>query len=229
MNAKVACGTPAEQGDSGIDYFREWPDELINSMTAIAVQVTGDSMVDAGFVEGDEVAVEIGREVEEGDIVVALIDGESVVKGFMYDEEGRPWLVPQNEKYSAIPITEKSNLKIVGVVTGLYRRKEKLRTSKMIGYLMKAKGPGRPQALSISDITSKEHLRQLHKAIDGKRGKEVANVIRFACEKGGVSSVPKFPAVQEEFGDIGSRQVFSRYFNMEMTATERRAVENALA
>ena len=83
-----------------------------------ALRVRGDSMIDAGIVEGDYVVVRRQEEAAHGEIVVAAIDGEVTVKRF-YRQRGEIWLMPETPAFS--PISAK-DAHIVGRVIGLYRK-----------------------------------------------------------------------------------------------------------
>lgn len=83
------------------------------------VKVKGDSMKDAGIVEGDMILVERGREARDGDIVVAEIDGEWTLKFLRKGAKGS-FLEPANAKYK--PIYPKQSLKIGAVVRAVVRK-----------------------------------------------------------------------------------------------------------
>lgn len=71
-----------------------------------ALKVTGDSMIDAGIYDGDIVVLEPGIP-RNGDIVAALIDGESTLKRFIRPAGGKPYLKAENPRYPAFyPATE---------------------------------------------------------------------------------------------------------------------------
>lgn len=85
---------------------------------AFALKVRGDSMIDAHICDGDTVVLEI-REPRNGDVVAALIDGETTLKRYVV-ERGIPYLHAENEAYpDLIPIQE---LVIQGVMVALLRR-----------------------------------------------------------------------------------------------------------
>jgi len=87
-----------------------------------ALRVTGDSMIDRHILDGDVVVLEHGPEPRHGEIVAALIDGESTLKTFLR-KSGKPYLKAENPKYpDLIPAQE---LMIQGVVRALLRRLEK--------------------------------------------------------------------------------------------------------
>ncbi len=83
-----------------------------------ALRVRGDSMIDAGIVDGDYVVVRRQEEASHGEIVVAAIEEEVTVKRF-YRQRGETWLMPENPAYRPISARDAH---IVGKVMGLYRR-----------------------------------------------------------------------------------------------------------
>jgi repressor LexA len=87
-----------------------------------ALRVQGDSMVGAHIIDGDIVILEDSKEVHNGDIVAALIDGETTLKRYVM-EHGRPYLKAENPRYpNLIPARE---LKIQGVMVSLVRKQER--------------------------------------------------------------------------------------------------------
>ena len=90
-----------------------------------ALRVRGDSMIDAHVVDGDIVILEDRKDVQSGDIVAALIDGETTLKRYVM-EHGRPYLKAENPRYpNLIPARE---LKIQGVMVSLVRKQERRKT-----------------------------------------------------------------------------------------------------
>lgn len=91
------------------------------SRNTFALRVTGDSMIDRHILNGDIVVLEHGPEPRHGDIVAALIDGESTLKTFLR-KSSKPYLKAENPKYpDLIPAQE---LMIQGVARALLRRLE---------------------------------------------------------------------------------------------------------
>lgn len=86
---------------------------------AFALRVTGDSMIGRHILDGDFVVLEHGPEPRNGQIVAALIDGESTLKTYLM-KGGKPYLRAENPKYTdLIPAQE---LMIQGVFKALIRR-----------------------------------------------------------------------------------------------------------
>lgn len=86
------------------------------------LRVKGDSMIGAGIHEGDLALVRPQSTADNGDIVVALVDGEATLKRF-FRERGRIRLQPENPAIEPIIIRPgKGEIAIIGRVTGLYRK-----------------------------------------------------------------------------------------------------------
>jgi repressor LexA len=84
-----------------------------------ALRVRGDSMIDAHILDGDIVILEDRKDVQSGDIVAALIDGETTLKRYVM-EHGRPYLKAENSRYPNL--TPGRELRIQGVVVSLVRK-----------------------------------------------------------------------------------------------------------
>jgi repressor LexA len=91
------------------------------SPRTFALEVRGDSMIGRHILDGDVVVVEHGQTPRNGDVVAALIDGESTLKTYMA-EKGKPYLRAENPRYpKLIPAGE---LVIQGVVVALIRKRK---------------------------------------------------------------------------------------------------------
>jgi repressor LexA len=116
---RVAAGQPilAEECiEDRLDVGRAFGD----TSDLFALRVRGDSMVDAGILDGDVVIVRQRDQAKPGAIVVALIGDEATVK-YYRPRAGRIELVPANEKYDPIEVTEGLDFRILGSVTGVLR------------------------------------------------------------------------------------------------------------
>lgn len=83
-----------------------------------ALRVVGDSMVDAGIFEGDVAIIHKQTEISDGDIAVAMVDGEVTVKTF-YRENGRVRLQPENRSMRPIIVKD---VEILGKVVSIIRK-----------------------------------------------------------------------------------------------------------
>src|SRR4051812_34471453 len=84
-----------------------------------ALRVRGDSMIDAHILDGDIVILEDRKDAQNGDVVAALIDGETTLKRYVL-ERGRPYLKAENPLYPNL--TPARELRIQGVMTSLIRK-----------------------------------------------------------------------------------------------------------
>ena len=92
------------------------------SARTFALRVRGDSMIGAHILDGDIVILEDRQTAKSGDIVAALIDGETTLKRYV-TERGRPYLKAENPRYpDLVPARE---LRIQGVMTSLVRKQAK--------------------------------------------------------------------------------------------------------
>ena len=92
----------------------------------VLIRVKGDSMRDAGILDGDMAVVERARTASIGQFVVAVVDGEFTLKEYRFENK-RPILIAHNPSYA--PIRPKAELEIFGIVQGIVR---KLGSSKSI-------------------------------------------------------------------------------------------------
>ena len=113
----VAAGQPilAQQNISG--YF-PLPVEMVPNSETFVLKVKGDSMINIGIYDGDQIFVECTNTARNGDVVVALIEDSATVKTF-YAENGHYRLQPENETMDPIIVNE---VKILGKVFGVFRR-----------------------------------------------------------------------------------------------------------
>jgi repressor LexA len=84
------------------------------------LEVVGESMIDAGILEGDLVLVERGRTPRRGDIVLALVDHEYTLK-YLDTEKGRPVLIPANTRFKKI-YPNPNTFKIEAVLKAVIRK-----------------------------------------------------------------------------------------------------------
>jgi SOS regulatory protein LexA len=90
-----------------------------NKDATYVLEVKGDSMIEAGIIEGDLVIVERGKQPREGDIVIAEVDGGWTMKYYRL-KSGKVYLEPANKNYPLIHPTE--SLTIAAVVKGVIRK-----------------------------------------------------------------------------------------------------------
>ena len=114
---RVAAGEPILAVENVENYF-PIPAEFMPNSQTFMLNVKGESMINAGILDGDQILVQQQSTAENGDIVVALIDDSATVKTF-YKEDGYYRLQPENDAME--PIIVKDDLKILGKVIGVFR------------------------------------------------------------------------------------------------------------
>ncbi len=116
---KVTAGVPISAVENIEEYF-PFPEQLVPSDEQVFIlEIVGESMIDAGILDGDYVIVRQQKTANNGDIVVAMTEeNEATVKRF-YKENGYVRLQPENSNMEPIIL---QNVSILGKVVGLYRR-----------------------------------------------------------------------------------------------------------
>lgn len=113
---RVAAGEPILAEQNIEDYF-PIPVEFMPNNQAFILKVKGESMINAGILDGDMVIVEQRAIARNGEMVVALIEGGATVKTF-YKEDGYIRLQPENDTMEPIIVTD---VQILGKVIGTFR------------------------------------------------------------------------------------------------------------
>jgi repressor LexA len=114
---KVAAGTPITAQEN-IEGEFVLPASFTRSSGGFMLRVAGDSMIDAAILDGDLIVVRPQRTADNGEIVVAMVDGEATVKRF-YKEDGRVRLQPENQAMEPIYARD---VTIVGRVEAVVRK-----------------------------------------------------------------------------------------------------------
>lgn len=114
---QVAAGQPLLAVENVENYF-PIPAEYMPNADTFMLLVKGDSMINAGIMDGDHVLVESRSSARNGEMVVALVEDSATVKTF-YKENGYYRLQPENDYMD--PIIIHGDLKILGKVIGVLR------------------------------------------------------------------------------------------------------------
>lgn len=115
----VAAGEPIEAVEQ--DETLDVPRSLVPPRSrTYALRVAGNSMIDEQIQDGDYVIVEARQKAENGEVVVALLDGERATVKKFYQEDGKVRLQPANPSVPPILLAE-GDVSIRGVVTGVLR------------------------------------------------------------------------------------------------------------
>jgi len=113
---KVAAGQPLLAVENIENYF-PIPTEFMPNAESFMLTVKGESMINIGIMDGDQILVQSQSDAKNGDVVVALVDDSATVKTF-YKEDGYYRLQPENDNMEPIIVEECS---IIGKVFGVMR------------------------------------------------------------------------------------------------------------
>ncbi len=115
---RIAAGSPV-LAEEDVDEIYPLPTENVGNDPVFMLEVTGDSMVDAGILHGDRVVVRRQPDANDGDIIAALIEGEEATVKRLQRLEGRVILHSENEAYAPMVFTD--GVQILGRVVAVLR------------------------------------------------------------------------------------------------------------
>ena len=118
MLGVVTAGEPILAVEDASDFFPIPPDLANSTGSLFMLTIRGESMINAGIFDGDQVLVKQQSTASDGDIVVALVEDSATVKTF-YKEKGYYRLQPENNEMD--PIIIHGDLQILGKVFGVFR------------------------------------------------------------------------------------------------------------
>lgn len=114
----VAAGIPITAVETGERTF-PLPVEYAGNKELFMLKVCGESMINAAILDGDYIIVEEQKTATNGDIVVALVNGDEATVKTFYKENGHFRLQPENDTMEPIIVNE---LSIIGKVVGVFRQ-----------------------------------------------------------------------------------------------------------
>ena len=116
---KITAGSPIEAIERPNEFF-SLPAYLVpNNKEVFTLTVSGESMINAGILDGDIVIVERRSDARNGDIIVAMTDENEVTLKTFYKESSYFRLQPENDTMEPIIL---SNVTVLGKAIGLYRK-----------------------------------------------------------------------------------------------------------
>ncbi|MDH3249697.1 MAG: transcriptional repressor LexA [Acidimicrobiia bacterium] len=116
---RIAAGSPILATED-IETVMPLPEELVGSDPVFMLEVRGDSMIDAGILDGDYVVVRRQPDARDGEIIAALIDGEEATVKRLRREAGKVVLVPENPALE--PMVFEDGVEIIGKVVSVLRK-----------------------------------------------------------------------------------------------------------
>lgn len=173
-------------------------------------EITGNSMCDADIHKGDKVIINTQRTPVDGDVVLANVDGDILLKFLQHDRDGNAWLVPANSMYKPMMVDFKLYTNsIIGVMTSIIREKPKF-DAVLKGRLDKAYEEYRSVKVSDDEDRSifklipqgkdkKAILERLHHVLDDTEGVYVIKVLVAAKSVSYLSRLPSYGVLTDEF------------------------------
>lgn len=119
LYGKIAAGTPIEAIANENDRISV-PFEMVTHGAFYALTIEGDSMVEAGILDGDTVIIKRAETANNGDIVVALVDESEATLKILKRDKNEVHLIPCNSAYET-RILPASRVRVQGVLAGLLR------------------------------------------------------------------------------------------------------------
>lgn len=204
------CGEPGPFGNSPCEMILASSILDAGTEETYIAEITGDSMCEADIRKGDKVVINTQKRPADGDIVLAIVEGDVLLKYLQHDEEGNAWLVPANSCYKPMMVDFKnSDNSIIGVMTSLIRQRPKF-NAVLRGRLNKTLEEYRSVKITddskpIFKCLSQEKdrhaiLDRLHCVLDGKEGVYVVKVLIAAKSLNYLTALPSHGVLTEEFG-----------------------------
>lgn len=126
LYGRIAAGTPIE-AISDVQSEMAIPPSLLSSVKGgvsgehYVLEVAGDSMIEAGIMDGDHVIIRRADTADNGAIIVALVDGQEATLKYLERRKGRIALVPANPNYET-RLFPANRVKVQGTLVGLVRK-----------------------------------------------------------------------------------------------------------
>lgn len=120
LHGKIAAGTPIEAIENA-DSYVSIPSAMAGRGNCFALEISGDSMIEMGIMDGDTVIIESGNTARDGDVVVALVDREEATLKTLERQGRNIALVPANRDHQT-QVLEAERVQVQGKLVGLYRQ-----------------------------------------------------------------------------------------------------------
>jgi repressor LexA len=117
---EIAAGGPI-LAEERVESVYNLPKELVGDGQLFMLRIRGESMIEAGVMDGDLVVVREQPSVEQGEMCAALIDGEATVKFLRRTRANEIFLDPANERFEPIPVVPGQDATVMGKVVTVLR------------------------------------------------------------------------------------------------------------
>ncbi len=135
----VHCGPATEIGDvcnKDDDWYSR---DMLERNQIFKISAIGDSMQDAGINAGDELVIQKGITPMDGDILLVRLVDRFSVKAFYEDEDGQAWLVPYNENYDPIKLSNTNDYTVYGKVIEVRKKNPRVKSRDCLRRIRKMK------------------------------------------------------------------------------------------
>ena len=163
----ISCGLPNEMGDIPPEMMMV-PGMLTMGLSVTMVRARGDSMVGVGIHDGDLLMLESTCRINSGDIVAAVIDGEEMLKTYYMDECGQHWLVPANDQYDALLLTEDMDVRFAGRLLWHIRKEVHDSTRNIRQAIERQKNKNAQTTATVKELLSREKVVETMRTIAPK-------------------------------------------------------------
>lgn len=120
MHGKIAAGTPIEALEN-VDSHVSVPASMAGRGSCYALEISGDSMIDLGIIDGDTVIIESGQTARDGEVVVALVDREEATLKTFKRDGNNIQLIPANATHDTQSYRA-DRVQVQGRLVGLFRQ-----------------------------------------------------------------------------------------------------------
>lgn len=120
LDKVVPAGIPIDLGDDSPEY-KDAIKRIMRMGSRVLLEARGASMIGAGIESGDMLEITLVDVAEDGDVVVASLDGQETVKYYYEDEDGEKWLIPANDDFEPINMATATNARIIAKVVRIVK------------------------------------------------------------------------------------------------------------
>jgi len=120
LHGRIAAGTPIEALERS-DSFVAVPQNMMGRGDCFALEISGDSMIELGILDGDTVVIESGTAARDGDVVVALVDREEATLKTLRHQGRDIALEPANRDHET-QVFDSNRVEVQGRLVGLLRQ-----------------------------------------------------------------------------------------------------------
>lgn len=226
------CGQPGMIGDESVEFLHASQILGGSSEDMYIAVLNGDSMCDADLHRGDLVSIDPSLTPHHGDVVLAVVDGEILLKFLHIDDKGCTWLAPANASFHPMKVDfDDERNRIVGVMTKLTRSKprfdsvlvKRVETHIRESYrcLTTTDDGSSPFYKYIPNEKDKRKvLMRIHNLLDGQEGVAVVKILKAAESVGYLIRMPSQGDLEREFRVTISHSLYYKSKNINYGAYE---------